>query len=664
MIRQLRRFFAAPFQLVLVISFSLISAISVAIGVWAISRTISDYLTVSMNERVARDMQLAWAFYDLKLREFESATTRLSNDPLVIESIQTLSAGDSSMLADLNQQLANYLSTPELGGNHVIAVLDHAGSMLTGQMLTPDAQMQTIRSASNWQNLEMTTKALSTGDTLAATEVLPAELLTSLGLAEQAHITILETPKASSDLFDPRESNAGLALVSVSGIENEQGEVIGAVLAFHLLNNDFTLVDRIKEVAGIETATIFFGDLRVSTNVLDSEGNRAIGTRLSQEVSDIVLKQGEQYVGPAFVVNEEYITRYDPLKNHLGEVIGILYVGAKQASFQRLVSNFNQQIGLVALGTVLLTIIITTPVSRAITRPLDQLKVLASANRRVAEGDMTVRVPVEASGEVGLLESSFNSMLDTLQNTQDQLVQSEKLASLGQLAAGVAHELNNPLGTILLYSDILKKETSSDSPQADDLNIILNETKRCKGIVSALLEFARQNQVVAQPTDLNSLILNVVELQIKTLEAQSVRIHLKLDPKLPRIQADPGQLTQVIVNLIENSLDAMPEGGEIYIRTGPRPEGMVTLEIEDTGMGISAENLSKLYTPFFTTKPVGKGTGLGLAIVYGIVKMHRGQILVQSELDKGTQFTIQLPIKLVGVQKIDPSSFDMIEKIR
>jgi two-component system NtrC family sensor kinase len=482
-------------------------------------------------------------------------------------------------------------------------------------------------------------------------------------LSDQARISLLDTPRASPILFDVREGSAGLALVSASGIDNAKGETLGCVLDFQLLNNDFTLVDRIKEVAGIDTATIFFGDLRVSTNVLDSDGNRAIGTRVSQEVSDYVLMQGQQIVGPAFVVNEEYITRYDPLRNHLGEVIGILYVGAKQASFQRLVRDFNQQISLVAIGTVLLTIIITTPVSRMITRPLDQLKVLVAANRQVAEGDMTVRVPVEASGEVGLLESSFNSMLDTLQNTQDQLVQSEKLASLGQLAAGVAHELNNPLGTILLYSDLLRKECDPNSTYAEDLDIILSETKRCKGIVAALLEFARQNQVIAQPTDLNSLILKVVELQIKNCEALSVQVHLKLYPKLPKIQADPAQIHQVLVNLIENALDAMPDGGQLFIRTKKEPEGMVTVDFEDTGMGISAEHLSKLYTPFFTTKPVGKGTGLGLAIIYGIIKMHRGQIFVHSELNRGTKFSIQLPIKLLGVQNVESSNLNIIETI-
>ena len=254
-------------------------------------------------------------------------------------------------------------------------------------------------------------------------------------------------------------------------------------------------------------------------------------------------------------------------------------------------------------------------------------------------------------------------MLDTVQNTQDQLVQSEKLASLGQLAAGVAHELNNPLGTILLYSDIVKKETDPNSPHAEDLDIIVRETKRCKGIVSALLEFARQNQVIAQPTDLNTLILKVAELEIKNCEALSVQIHLKLYPKLPKIQADPAQLTQVVVNLIENALDAMPEGGSLFIRTINEPEGMVTVEFEDTGMGIPAEHLSRLYTPFFTTKPIGQGTGLGLAIIYGIIKLYRGQIFVHSEVNKGTKFTIQLPIKLLGVKTNENSNFNIIETI-
>jgi two-component system NtrC family sensor kinase len=298
---------------------------------------------------------------------------------------------------------------------------------------------------------------------------------------------------------------------------------------------------------------------------------------------------------------------------------------------------------------ILLTFILTTPVSRYITRPLEQIRELVVANRRVAEGDMSVRVRSDAGGEIGELISEFNTMLDTLQTTQDQLVQSEKLASLGQLAAGVAHELNNPLGTILLFSDILLKDAGPESQMGKDLNMIVTETKRCKVIVSALLEFARQNQVVARPTDLNALILGVIDVERKRYEDKTVEISHELVEELPRIQADHAQITQVLVNLIENSVDAMPMGGRVIVRTRKGPSGMVTIEIEDNGMGITSEDMKKMFTPFFTTKPVGKGTGLGLPIVYGIVKMHRGQIFVRSEVNQGTTFIIQLPIKLLGL---------------
>src|SRR3990170_4907407 len=646
----LKDLFSAPFQLVLVVSFSLVAALTIAIGTWTISHTIIDYLADAMNERVARDMQLAQAFYSLKLREIEGITLRLSKDALVIKYIinQTIQ-GDENAQSVIDQQIANNLSGLAMGGNHLIAVLNQNGDLLAGRLLSVEGQQSKIVPSGNWISLRIIQQSLLTEKPIAATEVIPPDLLTQVGLADQARIAIIDTPRAAPELFDPREGTAGLALTSVSPIKDELGQVIGAVIAIHLFNNDFTLVDQIKDIAGIDTATIFLGDLRVSTNVMTLSGDRAIGTRVSQEVSQVVLNQGKEYVGLAFVVNENYITRYEPLINHNGEEIGILYAGAKQASFYRLVNIFNQRIILVALGTIILTIVLTTPVSRAITRPLNQLKDLVEANRRVAGGDMSVRVPVRAGGQIGLLESSFNSMLDTLQTTQDQLIQSEKLASLGQLAAGVAHELNNPLCTILLYSDILLKEIDPDSPHKADVEVIVNETTRCKGIVGSLLEFARQNQVIAQTIDLNALILSVIELENKRYEDTAVEMIHQLDPNLPKIQADPDQIQQVLVNLIENAVEEMPQGGKLTLRTHNEPEGMVTFEIEDTGRGIPRENLSKLFTPFFTTKPVGIGTGLGLSIIYGIIKMHRGQIFVRSEVNKGTTFTIQLPIKLQGI---------------
>jgi two-component system NtrC family sensor kinase len=417
----------------------------------------------------------------------------------------------------------------------------------------------------------------------------------------------------------------------------------------HILNNDFSLVDQIKDAALIDTVTIFFGDLRISTNVMTEDGQRAVGTRVSEEVGNTVLYTGKAYIGTAFVVNENYITRYTPLRNHNQEIVGMLYVGARQSVFLRLLNTVDQRISLVAFLTVLLTFLLATPVSRIITRPLKELRQLSSTSHRVMEGDLNARAALTAGGEVGQLATSFDEMLDTLQVTQEQLVQSEKLASLGQLAAGVAHELNNPLSTILLFSDVLLRESKPDDRERSDLETILRETQRCKTIVASLLDFARQHQVEAQELDLNHFIQTILNIEQKHEHYSGVTIKTNLAADLPHIQADPAQLQAVFINLMTNAAEAMPEGGNITITTVPGPAGRITIRIEDTGEGIPSENLPKLFTPFFTTKPVGKGTGLGLAIVYGIIKMHRGQINIQSEVGEGTTVTILLPTELANI---------------
>jgi two-component system NtrC family sensor kinase len=481
---------------------------------------------------------------------------------------------------------------------------------------------------------------------IASTEVVPKTYLHYIDLEQQAAITLLETPKASPQPYDPQEGTAGLTLFSSAPILDPDGNLLGAAISFHLFNNDFTLVDQIKEAAQIDTVTIFLGDLRVSTNVLTESGERAVGTRLSEEVVDVVLRQGREYVGTAFVVTQNFITRYEPLRNHENQIVGILYVGALQSSFMNLLSTLNQQISLVATLTILMTFILATPVARMITRPLQELRELVKTSRRVADGDLNARTPVSVGGEVGLVASSFNTMLDTLQTTQDQLVHSEKLASLGQLAAGVAHELNNPLATILLYSETLEKEVPDDDPTQNDLKKIVSETKRCKRIVSDLLNFARQNQVIAQPTDIHAIIQNLLDMAPRRIKTVPVEFVTDLDPNLPTIEGDPSQLRQVLLNLMTNAVESMPEGGTVTVRTHKAHAGMITIDIQDTGVGIPPENLNKLFTPFFTTKPIGKGTGLGLAIVYGIIKMHRGQIHVSSKVNEGTTFTITLPVHL------------------
>jgi two-component system NtrC family sensor kinase len=648
--RYLKDLYSGPFQVTLVFAFTLVAALTVGIGSGVISHTIDDYLAETMAERVDRDIHLAETFYNLKLNQISGIASRLALHPHVVENLAAASRGDIDARDTIDEEILNKVRGLTQGGNHFVAVLDAEGNVLVGRLISTTGEQQPIVTDGHWSDLPIVRETIAKGTEIAAAEVIPAELLTQVGLAEQAYIKLIDTPRAAAKPFDPREGSAGLTLVSAAPIVDANSRIVGAAIVLHLVNNDFTLVDQIKDAAQVDTVTIFMGDLRVSTNVpMTAEGQRAVGTRLSQEVGDVVLYGEQNYVGTAFVVNQDYITHYEPLRDHTGQVIGILYVGARQASFQRLVNTFRQRIALVAALTFISTFIIATPVSRWITRPLKELRELVQASRRVAGGDLSARAPVIAGGEVGQVASAFNEMLDTLQTTQDQLVQSEKLASLGQLAAGVAHELNNPLATVLLFSDVMLRESNPDERRRADLETIVRETQRCKTIVAALLNFARQHQIDIHETDLNELIQRVIRIEEKHIKYANVEIITELNPNLPKIQADPAQLQAVLINLMSNAAEAMPEGGQIALRTRPGPPGMITVQVEDTGAGIAPENLPRLFTPFFTTKPLGKGTGLGLAIVYGIIKMHRGQINAQSQVGKGTVFSFNLPIKLPGV---------------
>ncbi|MFN2158488.1 MAG: cache domain-containing protein [Anaerolineales bacterium] len=635
--------FGGQLRVVLIVSFSLVAAFTVGLGAVTISRVIQNYLKSAEAARVDRDMELANAFYKLKLDETAAISHRLVLDKLVTDNLQPSSQGRAEALKIIDQQITNKITVLALGGTHFIIVFDADGNIMVSRVLTPGGYLLQAVTSGNWLELPILDKVLKTGEDQSATEIIPAEFLKQIGLEEQAQITLIDTPKASEKPFDPREGTAGLALTSVSTVKNKQGEVEGAVLAAYMFNNDFTLVDRIKEVAGVDTVTIFFGDLRVSTNVMTADNKRAVGTRVSQEVYDVVLVKGEDYVGEAFVVNDTYITRYKPLRNHMGQVVGSLYVGALKSTFQALADAFSKQVLIIAALSILLAGIIATPIAQTITKPVTEL---VQANQRLAQGDMRVKVDVHGSGEIAVLGHSFNRMVEELDQAQKELLQKEKLASMGQLAAGVAHEINNPLGTILLFADMLYKEMPDDDPRRSDLKMIIEETTRCKSIVSDLLNFSRQKNITAQDINIQDLIDQVIEGLQAQSTLQDVRFVREFDSNMPTIRADPNQLKQVFINLFKNGAEAMEAEGIITVSTKMLDHNWIEINISDTGAGIPEEHLDKIFSPFFTTKSNDKGTGLGLSIVYGIIKMHRGQIKVVSQLGKGTTFTITLPVNL------------------
>ncbi len=232
-----------------------------------------------------------------------------------------------------------------------------------------------------------------------------------------------------------------------------------------------------------------------------------------------------------------------------------------------------------------------------------------------------------------------------LQETHVQLVSSEKMASLGKLAAGIAHEINNPLGGILIYSSLMMEDLSEEDFKRGDLARIVQEAGRCKEIVKSLLEFARQTEPKMEPTDINRAITDGLFFLENQALFHNIRIIKKLDPFLPFVKGNAGQLKQVFMNIVVNAAEAIHGSGTLTITTSPAPDRkMVLVEFTDTGEGIPAENLTRIFDPFFTTKEVGKGTGLGLATSYGIIEDHGGKISAKSQVGEGTTFTIELPV--------------------
>jgi len=238
---------------------------------------------------------------------------------------------------------------------------------------------------------------------------------------------------------------------------------------------------------------------------------------------------------------------------------------------------------------------------------------------------------------------------ENLSNTQEQLRIAEKLASIGQLAAGVAHEINNPLGTILLYTSMLKKELEkyyNDDRYKSDLDLIIEEANRCKNIVSNLLNFARQGKFNLREFDIKKTLSQILNQFTINPAYKQIDFILNTDDKICLVIADEDQLKQVFINIIKNACDAMIESDKKILTINLQcSNNEAVIEFSDTGKGIPKENQNKIFTPFFTTKSIGKGTGLGLAISYGIIKMHKGNIRFESEEGKGTKFIVTLPRK-------------------
>ncbi len=294
---------------------------------------------------------------------------------------------------------------------------------------------------------------------------------------------------------------------------------------------------------------------------------------------------------------------------------------------------------------------LATPSEEEVQRVLNQIGKAEPTNQINcgACGYATCReLAVAVCQGIAEIEMCWPYVLQTLKATQDGLIQAEKLTSLGQMAASIAHEVNNPLAGVLVYTQLLAKKINSDKfskeGALDYLSKMETELNRSTRLIRNLLDFARQSPPALREVNTNEVLERALELAAHSAKLQNVQVSKELDPSLPTIMADFDQLQQVCTNLIMNAIQAMPEGGKLTLRTSA-DSSQLKIEVQDTGHGISPENMRKLFTPFFTTKVKGKGVGLGLAVSYGIIQRHHGRIEVQSKEGEGTTFTIYLPLR-------------------
>ncbi len=298
-----------------------------------------------------------------------------------------------------------------------------------------------------------------------------------------------------------------------------------------------------------------------------------------------------------------------------------------------------------ALVTVVVGMFMVIMLFRSIVHPIN---ILQAGTQLISDGNIDHQVEIVSKDEIGQLSQSFNQMLNSLKNLQLQVVQMDRMSSIGQLAGGVAHEINNPLTGVLGQAQLLLERLPQDSPYRSTVEKIENAAQRCRMIVRALLDFAREKNYKFQSTNMAELIEESLSFTRSEMSSKKIQIEEDIPDPLPDITASAGHLQQVVLNIINNAIHAMPEGGKLTIAVNIIDKNMMDISFTDTGQGIKKVNIDHVFDPFFTTKEVGKGTGLGLTISYGIIQRHRGEIIVKSDGEnKGATFTVRLPIDIV-----------------
>jgi signal transduction histidine kinase len=613
---------------------------------------------------------------------FTQVVDRTGHDMQALANSQSfavvLERGDRSMLQDLLVRKRKELHLD------FIRLLDGNGKLMASSL-----NADIVASRDEWPVV----RGARGGRASTAIDIYSAEQLDRLdpAFARQARLELVTTANAAAD--SRTAENRGMVIHNATplvGADDRPRVILEGGL---LLNQNLDFVDTINNLVYTEgslpegshgTATLFLGDVRIATNVRLFGDQRALGTRVSEAVRGHVLGEGHTWLDRAFVVRDWYISAYEPIRDSFGKRVGMLYVGYLEEPFAKAKRN------IIAAILVLFAVVsaagfyLSLRVARGIFRPLLRMNATMSA---VEQGDPAVRTgPLDGRDEIGRLAGHLDELLDKLQaqnaelktwgedldakvaartseleaanqklrDTQRQLALSEKLAAIGEITAGVAHEINNPVAVIQGNLDLLRELLGAQAePVAEEIRLIDQQIQRINVIVTKLLQFARPDEFAGylEHVDCNEVIADCVLLARHLLQRGGIEL-VRETGSTALVMINRNELQQVLINLMVNAIHAMPDGGQLRIITRDAAAG-IAIEVTDNGVGISKQNLERIFDAFFSTKHE-QGTGLGLSISYTIVARYGGSITVKSVEGCGSTFTVTLPKESAGA--IAPSS--------
>ena len=615
--------------------------------------------------KVRSDLAVAHGYFDRVLGEVASATSAVADSHLLHQALARGHRADQAALQALlarvkQQEGLDFINLRRADGSVLLTDFDAVPSPVAATLPAPMAATGLVDPTG--------TASAADARVRAAVAVLSPtqQALLAPALRERVPVALLSTRNARPS---PRShEDRALVVLAQAPVRAADGSLLALVQGGVLLNRNLPFIDHINEIVYPQdalpfgskgTATLFLDDVRISTNVRlfaqnDDRGEaRAIGTRVSQQVFDAVLGRGETWLGRAFVVNDWYVSAYEPLTDHLGQRVGMLYVGYLETPFTWLKYGVLAGIGAVFFGVMIVAAIWSSRRARQIFQPLERM---AQTMQQVESGALQARAgPVAQADEIGALAGHLDHLLDSIADktealqrwnaeldakvaqrtaelaaAQQQLLRSEKMAAAGQLTASIAHEVNNPIAVIQGNLDLARELLGDDAVKVKaELALVDQQIERMRLIVTQLLQFARPGEYAGyvEAVDCNRVLEDCLLLTGHLLASSRIRIERRF-AATHSAGINRQELQQVLVNLMVNAIQTMPDGGTLLLSSADwvdeagRPG--VRLEVADTGPGLDAQLLRELFKPFVTRKK--DGTGLGLWISRGIVERYGGDV--------------------------------------